>query len=63
MTEYTGPIEGLTDGEKVNTILYRLAKAMGYNSENGVITVDADDLLDNVIKKIELYDNSYYYPN
>lgn len=63
MAEYTGPIEGLTDGEKVNTILYRLAKAMDYDTENGVITADIDDLLDSVIKKIELYDNSYYYPN
>lgn len=61
MVRYDGPIADLTDGEKVNTILYRLAEAMDYEVNDGMIVSDGDDVLDEAVKFIQNHYNVYSY--
>lgn len=62
MTEYTGNIAGLTPAEQVNTIMFRLAKELGYESIDGVISADLDDVLNLALKTLRIHNNEFYYP-
>lgn len=63
MTEYTGNIVGLTPDEQVNTIMFRLAQELGYESIDGVISADLDDVLNSALKTIHIHNNEFYYPD
>lgn len=61
MTKYTGPIEELKPEEQVNTILYRLADALDYEVDNGIITANPDEVLDEAVTHIRNHLNFYSY--
>lgn len=63
MAKYAGRIEGLEPGEQVNTILFRLADELGYESVDGTITAPPDEILDAALKQIRIHLNEYAYPN
>lgn len=63
MGKYTGSIAELTPEQQVNTILFRLAEEMGYESKDGIITSDPDEILNSALKTINLHNNEYFYPN
>lgn len=62
MAKYTGLIAGLTPEQQVNTILFRLAEELGYESQDGVISAEPDDILNSALKIINIHNNEFFYP-